>query len=124
MDSDDGPYSIFVEILSYPRTRGRIAALAGEMISLHAEMNYLLGRTKGRFDRAEWVQHGDEYARYYEMFESAWVRYRELSDSQSDVDEDVWREVMDSFLGALNGARESMDSLKRDAASIGILSWI
>ncbi|MER5456600.1 hypothetical protein ABT008_17605 [Micromonospora sp. NPDC002389] len=118
-----GPYGLFVEVLLHRGARGRLAAMVGEMIAVHAEVNHLLGRTKDAIGRSDWVRCSGDYACSYGLFESTWKRYAALVERELEIDRTAGRELGEAFDKALNGARASLTAIREQASEIGITSW-
>jgi hypothetical protein len=120
---DENPYQVFVDVLSYRLTGTHQLALTGEMIAAYAEMNHILGRTKGKLDRDVWAECGDELIRWGNHYESAWTGFREASshdpESQSRPGPDVTR----GFQDAVDGLRAVLEVLRREFELMGKDSW-
>ena len=124
MEVNVNPYGLFIEVLSDSRTPARLAALTGEMIAMHAELNQLFGRTKGKLDREAWTRCADEYARQFELCGSAWKAFAVDVDPEDSGDSRAGENVMETFLHAVVKTRVILEEMRRENGDPGKSSWI
>ena len=74
MIDDHNPYQVFIEVLSFRHATTHQIALTGEMIAAYAEMNHMLGRSKGFIARDVWADSASEVDRCVDLYRSAWVK--------------------------------------------------
>jgi hypothetical protein len=97
--------------------------LTGDMISAYSEMNQLLGRTKGKLPPASWAELADELVRCTDLYTSAWSAYLYHVDSDPELRLERGRDATRAFQAAVDGLRTALDTLRRDASLINIVSW-
>lgn len=119
MEAHVNPYSLFIEVLSYPHTPARLAMLTGEMIAMHAELNQLFGRTKGKIDRVIWDECADKFAKLFGLCESAWGRFVATISGDAGYDSNAGACLVETFRNAVDDTRIVLDTMRREMGSLG-----
>ncbi|MFC8450124.1 hypothetical protein [Kitasatospora sp. NPDC057223] len=128
MDSYVSPYQEFIEVLAHRHAGAHRKALTGELIAVHAEMNHLLGRTKGTMATAVWADCGAEFDRCTELYRNAWGRFITgvddyLSGADTAPSPLLGLETTKAFEAAVDGARAALDIMRRESGRLGCESW-
>ena len=102
-------YGIFVEVLSGTQVGHRTAALTGELIAVAAELDHLLGRTRGRIDRGVWKECAGDLAASLRLYADAW----RSSASEAEL----------AFQDAVDQCRRALDTMRGELWRLGEESW-
>jgi hypothetical protein len=93
------------------------------MIAAYAEMNHLLGRTKGKLARTVWGECADETVRCSRLYEATWTGFTDGLCDDPEVDPRPGLDVTRDFQDAVDGLRAALDVMKRESGHIGMVSW-
>jgi len=126
MTTDDqvNPYEVFVDVLSYRYTGAHQRALTGGIIAAYAELNHLLGRTKGRLPGATWADCADTLLECTELYEAAWMEFKQTLVRDSESDLRPGQALTRAFEVTLDMLRTALERMRDECGRMGMLPWV